>query len=54
MVWMSLLLEIMDNMCILIIYGPVSDAMNFEISPGFLIKPFFYITKKSRQKYKIF
>ena len=28
------------------------DIINFEINLVFLIKPFFYITKKSRQKFK--
>ena len=27
-------------------------SWNFEINLNFLIKPFFYITKKSSQKYK--
>ena len=26
--------------------------MNFDINRIFLIKPFFYVTKKSRQKFK--
>ena len=28
------------------------DVINFEINLIFLIKPFFYMTKKSRQKLK--
>ena len=28
--------------------------MNYEINVIFLIKPFFYLTKKSRQKFKCF
>ena len=31
---------------------PVYDAINFEINLSFLIKPFFYITQKSSQKFK--
>ena len=31
---------------------PACDVISFEIKFSFLIKPFFYITKKSEQKYK--
>ena len=47
---LPLLLEILSNMCIVIICFPRCDAMNFEINLISLIKPFFYVTKKSRQK----
>ena len=33
-------------------YIPGCDVINFEINFIFLIKPFFYMTKKSRQKFK--
>ena len=51
-VWLPLLLEIFGNMCIVIIWYPVCDIINFEIKHSFLIKPFFYITKNSGQKCK--
>ena len=51
MVWWSLLLEILGNICIVIVYCPVFDVVNFEINLSFLIKPFFdistFLTKKS-------
>ena len=47
-----MLLAKLGNMCILIIFSPVCDVINLEINLSFLIKPFFYITKKSRQKFK--
>ena len=31
---------------------PGCDVINFEINPIFLAKPFFYLSKKSRQKFK--
>ena len=49
---MALLLEILRNMCIAIVYFPGCDVIIFEIKLIFLIKPFFYINKKSRQKLK--
>ena len=39
-------------MCIVIIYCPVCDVINFEIKHSFLIKTFSYITKKLEQKSK--
>ena len=39
-------------MCIASICCPVCDVINSEINLSFLIKPFFYITKKSQQKCK--
>ena len=36
---MFLLLEILGNMCIVIIYCPVCDVINFEINLSFLIRP---------------
>ena len=51
-VWLSLLYEILDNMCIVIVCYPGYDVINFEINLIFLIKPFLYMTKKSRQELK--
>ena len=48
--WLPLLLEILVNMSIAILCKPGCDVINFEINLIFLFKPFFYITKKSRQK----
>ena len=33
-------------MCIVIMYVPVYDIVNFEMNLNFLIKPFPYITEK--------
>ena len=49
-VWLPLLLDILTNKCIAIICFPGCD-INFEINLMFLIKPFFYMTKKLGQKY---
>ena len=43
---LPLLLEILDNICIAIICRPVYDVINIEINLSFLIKPFFWLTKK--------
>ena len=51
-VWSSLLLEILGNMCILIACFPGRDVINFETNLILLVKLFFYMTKKSRQKFK--
>ena len=51
-VWFLLLLDILENMCIVIISFSACDAINFEISLSFLIKLFFYMTKNLRQKVK--
>ena len=45
-VWLHLLLEILNNMCIVIICGSDYDVRNFEINLSCFIKPFFFITKK--------
>ena len=50
-VQLSLLLEILGNMCIAIVCKPGYDVINFEIN-RILIKPFLYMTKKSRQNLK--
>ena len=46
-VWLSLLFEILDNMCILVIWCAFNGIINFEIKHSILIKPLFCITKKS-------
>ena len=51
-VWLPLLLEILGNMCISIVSFPGCDVICFVNNLIFLIKPFFYMTKKSRQKFK--
>ena len=48
----EVILAILGNMCIVIICCSVCEVINLEINRSPLIKPFFYITKKSRQKYK--
>ena len=49
---LHLLLEIFGNMCVVIVCFPGWDVINFEINLIFLIKTFWYMTKKSRQKRK--
>ena len=54
-VWLPLLYEIFDNMCIAIVCKPGCDVKNFEIKPIFLIKPFFLhdqkvVTKTKRER----
>ena len=51
-VWLLLLLEILGNTCIKIVCWPCCDFIKFEINLIFLIRPFWYMTKKSRQKLK--
>ena len=51
-VWLPSLREILDNVCIAIVCFPGCDVMNFETNLIFLIKPLFYMNKKSRQKIK--
>ena len=46
------LIEILDNMCTVIICFPVYDVINFKINRSFLIKAFFYMTKNVRAKFK--
>ena len=52
-VWLSLLLDILGNICIAIVWCPGCDVISFEINLFFLIKPFFYMTKNARQKFNI-
>ena len=47
-VWLPLRLEILGNMCNVIICFPVCDVVNFDINLNFLSKPFSYITTKVR------
>ena len=49
---LPLLLEISDNMCIVTVCIQDCETTSLEIYLSFLIKPFFYITKKSEQKIK--
>ena len=51
-VWLLLLLEILGGVCTAIVCFPGCDVINFEINLILLIKPFFYLTQKSRQKFK--
>ena len=50
--WLPLLLEILYNMRITIVCWPGCDVIKFEINRIFLIRPLWYMTKKSRQKLK--
>ena len=50
--WLPSLLVILDKMCIPIDCFQECDIINFEIDLVFLIKPFFYMIKKSGQKFK--
>ena len=45
-VCLSLRHEILGNVCIVMIFFPVCDVMNFQINFKFLVKPFFYLTEK--------
>ena len=49
-IWLSLSLEILGNMCIAIVYFPDCDVIHFGINLIFLIKPFFCMTVKSNQE----
>ena len=46
------LFEILGNICIAVVCFPGCHVIIFDILVLFLIKPFFYITKNSRQKFK--
>ena len=48
-VWLPLRIQILEDIRIVIICGPVCDVMNFEINLGFL-KSFLHVTKNSGQK----
>ena len=49
---LPLLLEILVNMCIVIVSKQVFDVIHFEINLIFPIKPFSSMTENSRQKFK--
>ena len=49
---LPLLLKILVNLCIASVCESGCDVITFEINLIFLIKPFFYMKKKSRQKFK--
>ena len=49
---LPLLLEILFNMCIAIVCQPGCDVMNSGINLVFQSKPFFYMTKNARQRFK--
>ena len=51
-VWLPLHFNILGNMCIAAVFYPDSDVIKFEINFIFIIKPFFYMTKKPRWKFK--
>ena len=51
-VWLPLLLEIMDSICVALVVFPVCDVINFKINLIFLIEPIFYMTENPRQKSK--
>ena len=42
----------MENMWVVVICFPGCDVINLEINLIFLIKPFFFMNKISRQKFK--
>ena len=52
-VWLRLRLEILCNVCIVIICFPVCDVINFENKVSFLIKPLPYITKIVRTSFNV-
>ena len=49
-VWLPLLLEILANICITLVLLTRLWRIKIEINLIFLIKPFWYMTEKSRQK----
>ena len=51
--WFFLLLEILSNMCIIIIYFPIDDVIRFETNLSFVTKSLFYITKNVRTQCNI-
>ena len=50
--WLPLLLDMLCNICIVNVCCQDCDIIIFKINRTFLIKPFFYMTKKLGQKYK--
>ena len=51
--WLLLLIQIMDKMCITIIFCLVCHVISFEINFSFLIKLFFEITKSQDKNVNI-
>ena len=49
-IWLTLLLEILGNMCIAIVCYPGCDIMDFEINFIFQIEPFFLHDQKVMTK----
>ena len=49
---LPLLFEILGNVCIAIVCFQGCNVIDFENNLNFLIKPFFFLTKKSRQKFE--
>ena len=52
-VWLPLISEILSNTCILIVWQPGCDVMNFKINLIFLIKLFFLHDLKVKTKIQI-
>ena len=52
--WLPLLLGRLVNMCIAFVSQPGCAVINFEINLIFLIKLFYYINRKPRQKFNCF
>ena len=50
--WLPLILEILANICVVIICLPVCDAINVENNLSFLIRPVFLHSQKVRTKIK--
>ena len=50
--WLSLFLNIFGTICVTVVCLPGCDVINFQIILIFLIKPFCYKTKKSKEKLK--
>ena len=50
--WLPILLKTLGNICITIVCWPGCDIIKFEVNLIILIKPFWYMTEKSRQKLK--
>ena len=52
--WLPLLLEISGNICLVFVYYPVCDVVNFEINLSFFVKLFSYMTKKKKKSQEAF
>ena len=51
-VWLPLHREILGSMCVITVYWPGCDVVNFEIKLLLLIKPFFLLDQKVKTKRK--